>query len=106
MSFLPRRASIFDRKLANQTIFLYGYGRPMRSVVAGGIVLGLGVLTPVQASAARVPGAAPAGCEIVTKALKVPGEPWAQQMLNLKEAWRLSTGRGVRVAVIDSGVDF
>src|SRR3954452_10604250 len=81
----------------------------MRSVVAGGIMLGLVVLTPVRASAqipAWVPGAAPPNCDLDAKAPKVPGEPWAQQVLNLKETWRLSTGRGVRVAVIDSGVDF
>lgn len=31
--------------------------------------------------------------------------PWAQQMLSVKRAWSLSTGSGVTVAVIDSGVD-
>jgi len=34
------------------------------------------------------------------------GEPWEQRMLNLKAAHRLATGRGVVVAVVDSGVDF
>ncbi|MEO3787009.1 type VII secretion-associated serine protease mycosin [Actinocorallia sp. B10E7] len=34
------------------------------------------------------------------------GEPWAQQVLNLKAAHRLTSGRGVVVAVVDSGVDF
>ncbi|WP_157963986.1 S8 family serine peptidase [Actinocorallia populi] len=34
------------------------------------------------------------------------GEPWAQQVLNVTEAHRLTTGRGVVVAVVDSGVDF
>ncbi len=33
------------------------------------------------------------------------GRPWALQRVNLDELWALSTGRGVRVAVIDTGVD-
>ncbi|GAA3615819.1 S8 family serine peptidase [Nonomuraea rosea] len=38
--------------------------------------------------------------------VKLPGEePWAQKRLDIKTAWRLSTGAGVRVAVIDSGLD-
>ncbi|MBX6766072.1 MAG: hypothetical protein IRY90_02770, partial [Actinomadura rubrobrunea] len=31
-------------------------------------------------------------------------EPWAQQILNIRAAHEKATGRGVRVAVIDSGV--
>lgn len=31
--------------------------------------------------------------------------PWAQQLLDLKQAWTHSTGAGVTVAVVDSGVD-
>ncbi|MFC4120073.1 S8 family serine peptidase [Nonomuraea zeae] len=38
--------------------------------------------------------------------MKLPGgEPWAQKRLDIKTAWRLSTGAGVRVAIIDSGLD-
>ncbi|MFF4187267.1 type VII secretion-associated serine protease mycosin [Streptomyces sp. NPDC001691] len=33
------------------------------------------------------------------------GRPWALQRVLLDELWRQSTGRGVRVAVIDTGVD-
>jgi type VII secretion-associated serine protease mycosin len=33
------------------------------------------------------------------------GRPWALQRVLLDELWRQSTGKGVRVAVIDSGVD-
>ncbi|NEA49115.1 type VII secretion-associated serine protease mycosin [Streptomyces sp. SID10815] len=33
------------------------------------------------------------------------GRPWALQRVNLDELWALSTGKGVRVAVIDTGVD-
>lgn len=33
------------------------------------------------------------------------GTPWPQERLNFREAWPTSDGTGVRVAVIDSGVD-
>lgn len=33
------------------------------------------------------------------------GRPWALQRVNLDELWALSTGKGVQVAVIDTGVD-
>ena len=34
-----------------------------------------------------------------------PGIPWAQQALDYQSVWRFSKGAGVKVAVIDSGVD-
>ncbi|WNM30611.1 type VII secretion-associated serine protease mycosin [Streptomyces sp. Li-HN-5-11] len=34
-----------------------------------------------------------------------PGRPWALQRVNLDELWAQSRGNGVRVAVIDTGVD-
>ncbi|MFI1052532.1 type VII secretion-associated serine protease mycosin [Streptomyces griseoruber] len=36
---------------------------------------------------------------------KYEGRPWALQRVNLDELWAQSTGKGVRVAVIDTGVD-
>lgn len=36
---------------------------------------------------------------------KYDGRPWALQRVNLDELWAQSTGKGVRVAVIDTGVD-
>ncbi|MCX4670408.1 type VII secretion-associated serine protease mycosin [Streptomyces sp. NBC_01381] len=36
---------------------------------------------------------------------KYEGRPWALQRVLLDELWRQSTGKGVRVAVIDTGVD-
>ncbi|MGV4988079.1 type VII secretion-associated serine protease mycosin [Streptomyces sp. NPDC001709] len=36
---------------------------------------------------------------------KYPGTPWALQRVNLDELWSQSKGKGVRVAVIDTGVD-
>ncbi|MFH9607645.1 type VII secretion-associated serine protease mycosin [Streptomyces sp. NPDC017448] len=36
---------------------------------------------------------------------KYPGRPWSLQRVLLDELWKQSTGEGVRVAVIDTGVD-
>ncbi|MFF5979951.1 type VII secretion-associated serine protease mycosin [Streptomyces olindensis] len=36
---------------------------------------------------------------------KYPGRPWSLQRVLLDELWSQSTGKGVRVAVIDTGVD-
>ena len=36
---------------------------------------------------------------------KYPGRPWALQRVLLDELWNQSKGKGVRVAVIDTGVD-
>jgi len=58
-------------------------------------------LRPVPAHAA-----APERCTVPPGQPQMGGEPWAQQVLNVKAAHRLATGSGVRVAVVDSGVDF
>ncbi|NUR83230.1 MAG: type VII secretion-associated serine protease mycosin [Nonomuraea sp.] len=39
------------------------------------------------------------------KAVMTIGETWAQRRLDVKRVWPLTTGKGVTVAVIDSGVD-
>ncbi|GAB3447900.1 type VII secretion-associated serine protease mycosin [Phycicoccus ginsengisoli] len=71
-----------------------------RTAAAGvlGLVLGLGgaVATATPAAAAQ--------CE-PGKVQYVPEEPPALQRLNARFAWTLATGRGVVVAVVDSGVD-
>ncbi|MFJ4972305.1 type VII secretion-associated serine protease mycosin [Streptomyces sp. NPDC088755] len=36
---------------------------------------------------------------------KYPGRPWSLQRVLMDELWKQSTGKGVRVAVIDTGVD-
>jgi type VII secretion-associated serine protease mycosin len=49
---------------------------------------------------------APQECDPERGVVTLPGgEPWAQKRLDIKTAWRLSTGAGVRVAIIDSGLD-
>src|SRR5690606_3654413 len=51
--------------------------------------------------------AAPDECRPEKGTLKLPaGEPWAQKRLDIKNAWRLTRGAGVTVAVVDSGVDY
>ncbi len=37
---------------------------------------------------------------------RLTGEPWAQQALQFSSVWSLASGRGVTVAVVDSGVDY
>ncbi|MFI2435084.1 type VII secretion-associated serine protease mycosin [Streptomyces sp. NPDC018693] len=60
--------------------------------------------TLLASTAAVVPaGAADAACAPPNK--KYPGRPWALQRVLLDELWSQSKGKGVRVAVIDTGVD-
>ncbi|MFE9095584.1 type VII secretion-associated serine protease mycosin [Streptomyces sp. NPDC007264] len=55
-------------------------------------------LPPVQA---RADG----GDQCTVPAKRYEGRPWALQRVNLDELWAQSTGKGVSVAVIDTGVD-
>lgn len=51
--------------------------------------------------------AASADCAPKKGVLKLPvSEPWAQKRLGIKDAWRITQGAGVTVAVVDSGVDY
>jgi type VII secretion-associated serine protease mycosin len=75
-----------------------------RSAVAAAVLVavGLPLVGVVPAHAAPPEGACrdpqPAGPA-------VPDLPWAQKSLALKRTWQHSTGAGVTVAVVDSGVD-
>jgi membrane-anchored mycosin MYCP len=74
----------------------------MRGVAVLAAVAAL-VGTPVPAAAAPPAGACRGEPEppraVITQL------PWAQQLLDLDDTWRHSTGAGVTVAVVDSGVD-
>ncbi|KOV87233.1 type VII secretion-associated serine protease mycosin [Nocardia sp. NRRL S-836] len=67
----------------------------------------------VMLVAAAMAGPAPALAAPPDGACRSPGPtrevvapvPWTQQLLDLKNAWTHSTGAGVTVAVVDSGVD-
>lgn len=74
-----------------------------RGVLAATLALGLVVAPAVPATASAT---APERCTPKKGTLKLPaGEPWAQKRLDIKSAWRLSMGAGVKVAVVDSGLD-
>lgn len=50
---------------------------------------------------------APEQCRPDPGVVKLPaGEPWAQRRLGIKDVWSLTRGAGVKVAVIDSGLDY
>ncbi|MYW00194.1 type VII secretion-associated serine protease mycosin [Streptomyces sp. SID3343] len=76
-------------------------------------VLALGILLPSGASALSIGAyaAAPTDtrlladgeCQYPSKPLEA--KPWSLQRVLLDELWQKSTGKGVTVAVIDSGVD-
>jgi membrane-anchored mycosin MYCP len=46
------------------------------------------------------------GCPPQLGARRLTRQPWAQQALDITGAWAASRGRGVTVAVVDSGVDY
>src|SRR5687768_460635 len=57
--------------------------------------------------AAAPAAAAPEDCNPKKGTLKLPAsEPWAQKRLDIKNAWRLTRGAGVTIAVVDSGADY
>ncbi|GGV19761.1 hypothetical protein GCM10010182_46880 [Actinomadura cremea] len=69
-----------------------------------------GCLLPLYAaSPAHAAPRAPANCRppagaMNAQALSQGGVPWAQQTLNIEKAHEKATGKGVKVAVVDSGV--
>ncbi|NRQ38063.1 S8 family serine peptidase [Nonomuraea sp. NN258] len=81
-------------------------GRALLASVATALPL-LAAPTAAQTASALGVRAAPADCDPPKGVTRVPGgEPWAQQRLDIKGAWRLTMGKGVTVAVVDSGVDY
>ncbi|MEV3933739.1 MULTISPECIES: type VII secretion-associated serine protease mycosin [unclassified Streptomyces] len=52
-----------------------------------------------------LPAAAEDSTQCTFPSKKYAGRPWALQRVLLDELWEQSTGKGVRVAVIDTGVD-
>ncbi|MGW5739406.1 MULTISPECIES: type VII secretion-associated serine protease mycosin [Streptomyces] len=62
-------------------------------------------LTVIATTLLAAPTAAAAGDQCTFGGKKYAGRPWALQRVLLDELWRQSTGKGVRVAVIDTGVD-
>ncbi|MFJ2106128.1 type VII secretion-associated serine protease mycosin [Streptomyces microflavus] len=70
--------------------------RLLTAAAATGVLL---VALPVPAAAADDA----TQCTFPSK--KYPGRPWSLQRVLMDELWKQSTGKGVRVAVVDTGVD-
>ncbi len=62
--------------------------------------------TPVVPQIFRVLPRPSRGCPPQLGVRRQRVEPWAQQALDMAGAWTVTQGRGVTVAVVDSGVDF
>lgn len=85
-----------------------GAGPHHTEVITGRVVAVLGAAAALLTAAGTpAAGAPPAGlCQNADPARPVVRRlPWAQQTLDLSRTWRHSTGAGVVVAVVDSGVD-
>ncbi|MEV8021620.1 type VII secretion-associated serine protease mycosin [Streptomyces sp. NPDC086554] len=65
----------------------------------------LTVIATTTLLAAAPTATAAAGDQCTFGDKKYEGRPWSLQRVLLDELWRQSTGKGVRVAVIDTGVD-
>jgi type VII secretion-associated serine protease mycosin len=80
-----------------------------RTLVASALALQF-FAAPVVAQTERVPASAqsaPDECKPKKGTTQLPNaEPWAQRRLDIKNVWRITRGAGVRVAVVDSGVDY
>lgn len=62
------------------------------------------VLAPVAAAAPRPRTVTDSSGQCTFPAANISGNPWSLQRVLLPELWRYATGRGVTVAVIDTGV--
>lgn len=92
----------------------------LTSTVLTSTVLTGGVLAPVLLTggvAAAAADGAPSGTgmphptgncrsELPRAKAKLTSEPWAQRALQFSDVWDLTQGKGVTVAVVDSGVDY
>ena len=78
--------------------------RPLRAIAAlAAVAATLAVSTVVLAPPAAADDGFSDQCTFPNKVY--PGRPWALQRVLLDELWSQSKGKGVRVAVIDTGVD-
>ncbi|MHA6763173.1 type VII secretion-associated serine protease mycosin [Streptacidiphilus sp. PAMC 29251] len=65
----------------------------------------LSLSAPVQAWAAAPPSALQSNGKCVFPATAITSTPWSLQRVLLPQLWHYATGKGVTVAVIDTGVD-
>ncbi|WDZ85724.1 type VII secretion-associated serine protease mycosin [Micromonospora cathayae] len=122
MTGVPRGRVAGVRWLAGRTLLaVAATAVPLAVPLAGAApaVAAHAVAAPAPALAASVPAAAPAPVPAALVAAPVAVDPmfaparadqvrndqWQLDALDAETAWRTSTGRGVTVAVVDSGVD-
>ena len=77
--------------------------RRLAALTATTALLAVPLTASLSLSAATPVWADDAQCTFPSK--PYTGRPWALQRVNLDELWAQSTGKGVKVAVIDTGVD-
>ena len=80
-------------------------GGPILAACVAGLVLSG---SPVQASTALAPAGLPGprpGCPSQPGTAAPAAEPWAQRALRFSAVWDRTSGAGVTVAIVDSGVD-
>lgn len=68
------------------------------------IAVALAVASVVSATAAATFVAAQSACQLPPTA-SITDRPWAQNRLDFERVWPITTGAGVTVAVVDTGVD-
>lgn len=72
--------------------------------LASAIALGAAFAPPLQETPARAAGC-PEQLVYGSPAKELPRQLWPQERLNFTDVWEHTRGKGVRVAVVDSGVD-
>ncbi|MFA1550830.1 S8 family serine peptidase [Actinomadura chokoriensis] len=81
----------------------------LASVIAVGAVLAPPLQEAPARAAVKAPFKAAAGCEqelvYGSPAKELPKQLWPQERLNFTDVWEHTRGKGVKVAVVDSGVD-
>ena len=82
------------------------FGRLCAALLVTGAALGTGTVASIATVATATPAAADTGSECSFPSKDYKGRPWSLQRVLLNQLWEgTGYGRGVRVAVIDTGVD-
>lgn len=69
------------------------------------LVAGAGLIGATAVAGRALGAPFPAQCDKLRTGGALTDTPWAQKRLNFQRAWTITKGRGVIVAVIDSGLD-
>ena len=77
--------------------------RAALALAAAGIAVATVTPAPAAPNVPTLPADARSGCAARSTA-RLAGTPWAQQLLYPQRVWPLTTGAGVRVAVLDTGI--